>query len=366
MRLKIRLWLRVSPVILFLFETRWYCHSEMLAAAAWPENSDRTYPNEVIQRMSESHGPPLLYSLLPKDRRITPFCRVHHMNSVRRSLGPQTARSSRNNSNPVDLSALLRNSRATDASDPRDKVYAFLGLFATHEDSFHGNRILNLRPNYLRSTAEVYTDAARFILHTRGDLKLLSHIQIRSCTGTPDMPPWIPDYSVIGSPSTLDIEGSTWSASGSLTRQHPTIPDSRLLMVQGSLVGSVGVVETDPKLLLASTVKFAAQKSGNIREENPCSRPVAILVQKGEAQTPICSTRPSTVELLWRTLIADRLSERQPAPFRCGFTFGDMMTNLLYVEFWDSRTIIGLCNQPGTGLLDENRLDTWIYLSWRT
>ncbi|KAJ9665890.1 hypothetical protein H2201_004014 [Coniosporium apollinis] len=364
-----RPWSRVGPVASFLFETQWDYQSELLASAAWPKEPEHTYPSKIIQRLHESNGPPVLYSSLPKDRQLTR--RVLYMDSIRRSLGLQTTESNRNDPKRVDLSDLLHDGRATDAGDPRDKVYAFLGLSAIHEQSFHGHETLNLRPNYLRSTTEVYTDATRFIQHTRGDLKILSHVQIRRSTGTSDMPSWVPDYSEMGSPSKLDMEGSKWSASGSLTWQHSTIPDARLLWVQGSLVGSIRVVENDRAMLLASAIEFAAgllsrQDSGNVREEILFPQPAAMHVKKGEAETPICSTRPSTVELLWRTLIADRLAGQQPAPLRCGFAFGERVSDHLH-RFRHDRGIeeYEAVESLRTVLLKENRENTSIYLNWK-
>lgn len=64
---------------------------------------------------------------------------------------------------------LVDSHRQTDATDPRDKIYAFLSLadrrkapFMTHQDF--------LKPDYQRSVQEVYTQAAGAILHSNQNL----------------------------------------------------------------------------------------------------------------------------------------------------------------------------------------------------
>ncbi|EON67683.1 hypothetical protein W97_06826 [Coniosporium apollinis CBS 100218] len=52
-------------------------------------------------------------------------------------------------------------------------------------------------------------------------------------------------------------------------------------------------------------------------------------VKKGEAQFLVSSKHLSSIEVLWRTLIADRLENDYPTPFWGGLAFGDFMNVFL-------------------------------------
>ncbi|KAI1407618.1 HET-domain-containing protein [Hypoxylon sp. FL1857] len=72
---------------------------------------------------------------------------------------------------------------STDASDPRDKIFAILGLFRGLEDD-------GLNPDYSLSTAQVYTGVATYLL-LKYDMK---HIIGTNETPSADLPSWVPDW----------------------------------------------------------------------------------------------------------------------------------------------------------------------------
>jgi hypothetical protein len=87
-----------------------------------------------------------------------------------------------------DLRSLLMTFRTRDATDPRDKVYALLGI--TSDDS----EKLGITVRYDRSVAATYTEAAIAILKSKGDLSILE--LLKPVTGhTPDLPSWVPDWA---------------------------------------------------------------------------------------------------------------------------------------------------------------------------
>ncbi|KAH6892588.1 heterokaryon incompatibility protein-domain-containing protein, partial [Thelonectria olida] len=83
----------------------------------------------------------------------------------------------------LPLLELRRNSKAT---DPRDKIYALLELSADGE----GGRF---PVDYRLSVAEVYTNAALFLIQSRKDLRVLSAVQ-HSEESRSDLPSWVPDW----------------------------------------------------------------------------------------------------------------------------------------------------------------------------
>jgi hypothetical protein len=115
------------------------------------------------------------------------------------------------------LRTLLEIHRFSESTDPRDKVFAFLGLadrkmmpFRTQPDA--------LVPNYNRSVQDVYTDTARILMTSHGSLSLLSHVEDPSHRRIPNLSSWVLDYSVVQDPYALQYRGPCyWKASGNLT-----------------------------------------------------------------------------------------------------------------------------------------------------
>ncbi|KAK3207209.1 hypothetical protein GRF29_103g218942 [Pseudopithomyces chartarum] len=86
------------------------------------------------------------------------------------------------------------------ASDPRDKIYALLGLWG---DSCFGLKFaVECTPapavNYSHSVERIYTDFASWILDSTQSLEILSHCQSMNHSSArirPDLPTWVPDWS---------------------------------------------------------------------------------------------------------------------------------------------------------------------------
>ena len=72
--------------------------------------------------------------------------------------------------------------RALSTSDPKDKVYAMLGLFP---------EVFRIAPNYECSTYALYCEATLQALDTTQSLIMLS----QACSDDETLPSWVPDYS---------------------------------------------------------------------------------------------------------------------------------------------------------------------------
>jgi hypothetical protein len=85
----------------------------------------------------------------------------------------------------LELSHLLKTVAAQkQATDPRDKVFSFIGLVPQLEYSG------SLRPDYTLSCSKVYHQYTRFILETTGDFDILL---TKGCQ-VPGVPSWVPDF----------------------------------------------------------------------------------------------------------------------------------------------------------------------------
>ncbi|KAF4921962.1 Heterokaryon incompatibility protein 6, OR allele [Colletotrichum viniferum] len=87
--------------------------------------------------------------------------------------------------------------RGTDATDPRDKVFAFLNI-ASDADQ------LSLVPDYMVSVQSVFRKAAEAILRTTKSLSIFSQVQEPCDTQIPHLPGWVPDFSARLSCTPLD------------------------------------------------------------------------------------------------------------------------------------------------------------------
>ncbi|KAI4277755.1 MAG: hypothetical protein L6R38_005378 [Xanthoria sp. 2 TBL-2021] len=85
------------------------------------------------------------------------------------------------------LSTLWQAMGNLDATNPRDKVYAFLAF----ADSTDENRI---SPSYGKSIKSVYTDATVRSIYSVGSLDVLE-LAIKSAESSEDLPSWVPDFS---------------------------------------------------------------------------------------------------------------------------------------------------------------------------
>lgn len=105
------------------------------------------------------------------------------------------------------LHELMQATRTTQASDPRDKVYSLLGLVKDHPES---HRIV---PDYEKPVAEVFAMAARIAVEKSNRLDELSCSFDRMYRRVPDVPTWVPDYSVPGMSSIRHVK---FAAAGKL------------------------------------------------------------------------------------------------------------------------------------------------------
>ncbi|KAK6846093.1 hypothetical protein PG987_001281 [Apiospora arundinis] len=122
----------------------------------------------------------------------------------------------------VSLEKLLPSTRHLKATDPRDKVYAFLGLSHGTTDeqgvlditerggwSDDMARLIcggkaNIIPDYTIDVGLLYCVTAKRIMHETSTLSMLCHVQRRS---TPNLlPSWVPDWR---QPATIRILGET-------------------------------------------------------------------------------------------------------------------------------------------------------------
>lgn len=142
----------------------------------------------------------------------------------------------------VSLDTLMQVHRDKLATDPRDKVYAFVGLADT-KTSVCGAPATSVRPDYELPVQDVYTRLMAQLLLAHGDLHLLYHVQDPTLTKLEGLPSWVPDSSVQLVPYPLRGHGAaSWSACGNARWQPPSSDEDMrrgIIRVQGSKIGVV-------------------------------------------------------------------------------------------------------------------------------
>ena len=113
------------------------------------------------------------------------------------------------------------------ASDPRDKIYAMLGLPNSDSDPDKGE--LFLEPDYTLTTGEVYTAFARRVLEKERTLRLFSAVQHHPYASI-TTPSWVPQWR----PSTTE----PLVPIGSVTNRMPdySLPDQSIFTVDQDLL----------------------------------------------------------------------------------------------------------------------------------
>ena len=123
-------------------------------------------------------------------------------NHVRLSICPSREEARQGDSVNPELLRLVSRARNLQATDPRDKVFAFVGLAKER-----GNPGILGRPDYRWSTEEVYKEFVLDNITTYHNLDVLSLAHGRFVDDLPDtalvLPSWVPDLSVEGIPYPL-------------------------------------------------------------------------------------------------------------------------------------------------------------------
>ncbi|KAK0726847.1 heterokaryon incompatibility protein-domain-containing protein [Lasiosphaeria miniovina] len=230
---------------------------------------------------------------------------------------------------PVPLLQLLDDCRGYDASDPRDKIFAFLGISqspprtpaAAHES------LRPLRADYHLTAAEAFLQTAwHTLLTTANSLELLSRQSLPHNDDPPsrviDIASWVPDWSTGPQVRRLvSPAAAKWAASRGLcwVPPEPAKMHQPFLAVHGALVDSVAAVTDTLDGFKFSPTEFAVltDASGSFGFSLTKSAVVAAELPPRYPWPPQDSSSPDQTpgEVLWRTMAADTIDGTTgPAP----------------------------------------------------
>lgn len=206
---------------------------------------------------------------------------------------------------PLRLLSVLSHFRDLEATDPRDKVFAFLNLA---EDG------LGLVPNYCAEARDVFIQAAKTMIEKRmgrmgSQLAVLSHVQDSSDTRIQGLPSWVPDFSARLGRIPFE-QGGYDDRFRAGTNRDINIEDTSLSVNCDDTL-TVKAIKADEVAVSTQLGEDAVVQALRLALHSPADYPIKPMEW--------CSTnggrhlRPSRavtrVEALWRTLVADDLTE---------------------------------------------------------
>ncbi|TVY73385.1 Heterokaryon incompatibility protein 6 OR allele [Lachnellula suecica] len=189
-----------------------------------------------------------------------------------------------------DLFTALSEHQFKRASDPRDQVYALVGLTTAREDA-------RFEINYSKSVGQVYIDVVKYIIISSKRLDIIT--SLHRGDKQYDLPSWVPDWTINDTktaslPSiTIANPGDRYSSAGTSIAEAELKAEDRILVAKGILLSPIKTVGL--KMTTTSSDDFKA------------SIPIILEWYR------LCSTLDGTlwerVDAFCRTIFYNRISE---------------------------------------------------------
>ncbi|KAH8893885.1 hypothetical protein GQ53DRAFT_745315 [Thozetella sp. PMI_491] len=204
-----------------------------------------------------------------------------------------------------EFEALLHNTRVYSATDPRDKIYAILGIA---KRSLPPGMPMPIMPDYsAASTARsLFTSVATMLLRERPRLVLLSFVQDKESTRAQDLPSWVPDW-------TCPLTGVP------LTLMRKTACDFNCDPSRDE-VGALFEVQEGCLALQGAQFDRIAEVAAPMWDIVKTQVIDSLLVLCENLSTEYLASHSGPGEVLWRTMVANT-SDEQPAPASLATSF---------------------------------------------
>ena len=207
----------------------------------------------------------------------------------------------------IPLSLLLSATRRFQATDPRDKIIAVVGLAGYRTVGMRISRILD----YDRPVTQLYRDVTGHLIQSQRSLTLLSSVEDFSYRRFHKLPSWVPDYSVwqrhtvLGAP--IRVSHLKYRAAGHKPFSARWTEGSELLAVDGFCQDEIETVSEEALERDVQTTAIISQ----------WLQLVESLIRNGALG----------IDAFWRTLIGDQGRHIYPAPEQYGRHFENYLAH---------------------------------------
>lgn len=207
----------------------------------------------------------------------------------------------------LGLDFTLSITREYQATDPRDRVYALLGLVETEDSEA-------IQPDYTISTADLYMKVAWYFINKYETLDILA--QVGFGAGLKGLPSWVPDWSVSvphhHTSLTNVSHGAYWADVSKHNAVISGIRNQKLLELSGKIINSVKTVGEMLKVdeSVSGTRESRCRKVFNEWEE------MAMAIENYTDEYGDIS-----VNAYWKTLIAGSTTENEEVDDEYGLYF---------------------------------------------
>lgn len=201
----------------------------------------------------------------------------------------------------IPLSLLLSATRRFQATEPRDKIIAVVGLADSRTVGMPISRIID----YGKPVAELYRDVTGNLIQSQRSLTLLSSVEDISDRRIHGLPSWVPDYSVwqrhtvLG--ASIRVGHLNFHAAGFTALSCRWAEGSPLLAVDG-------FCQDEIKTVSAHAMEHRAQDRD-------------VVLQWLQVAEPLIRNGALSIDAFWRTLIGDQGRHMYPAPEQYGTHF---------------------------------------------
>ena len=242
----------------------------------------------------------------------------------------------------MSLSLLLCVTRRFLASDPRDKVFALIGLANNIKSQ-------SINPDYARPTTDVYRDVTGYLVTTEQSLALLSTVEdISHRKPDSNLPSWVPDYSYHENIFTFGfpIGRIQYSAAGSTPVSVRWSPPSSILAVDGFSHDEVETVSP-----------FSFSDARNQKQ---------VILEWLRIASPLLRSGSVDRDAFWRTLIGDSDRDMFPAPAQYGTHFIHYLSHLGIQETYENLAgLASIGNHPDAAVMASTYQASFEFMAWR-
>ena len=190
-----------------------------------------------------------------------------------------------------DLTHMLEDARSANCSDPRDKIFAVLGLA-------HKSQTRGLDPDYSKPAKAIFQNLVLHYTSNIQSLDILTHCELRDENCGMKLPTWVPNWTVPRLSDPIRLSASCGNSEPRVQYQ-----DGKVLAATGVHVAIIGCVE--PFLQ-------PANPEGSIYVDESEDAIRAVVVPRIESLS--LSERDATIISLCRTLCCNEFTDRYSPP----------------------------------------------------